>query len=203
MKKLRIITLALSILAIGLAFSLYKSVKGEQETFLLIKQSEKVIKENLKGIREAQTIYKKQKGFYAENWVTLQNFIINDSLVITDISETIIPRQYEDDSVIVVIDTVETIAVKDSLFGNNKYSSLDINNIKKVPFQEHYFHMHVSNDTISSIFTLYVADTIPLDKMRRKPIIRNNQEKKIKGTKPLLSIGSKVDETLKASWTKE
>jgi hypothetical protein len=95
------------------------------------------------------------------------------------------------------------IAVRDSLFNGGKYLSLDLNNIKKVPLQPHNFYMYVAYDPASNSNTLFLADTLPLDKMRRKPIIRNNKEKKIKGTKPLLSIGSKTDETLKASWTKE
>ena len=203
MNKLRILTLGISAIAVVIAFFLYSSIKNEQETFILIRQSENLIKTNLKGIREAQTIFKKQNGQYASDWSTLQDFIGKDSIAIIDISETIIPRQYEDDSIIVVIDTVETVAVKDSLFRSGKYQSLDINNIKKVPLQDHEFYMYVYNDTIGKNFMLYVADTLPLDNMRRIPIIRNNQEKRIKGTKPLLSIGSKVDETLKASWTKE
>ena len=62
--------------------------------------------------------------------------------------------------------------------------------------------MVVKNDTTLSKFYLYIADENPLDNMRRKPIIRNDKIKRIKGTKPLLSIGSKEDESLKASWTK-
>jgi hypothetical protein len=58
MNKLYTLTLSLSAIALIIAFSLYTSIKHEQDTYLLIRQSEKLIKSNLKGIREAQALHK-------------------------------------------------------------------------------------------------------------------------------------------------
>ena len=202
MKKSNIITLALTLIALSLAYFLGNNIIEEQNKFDLVRKSEKLIKENLKGLREAQIIHKRKYGHYSKNWESLTTFISNDSLVLTDQSETIIPRQYQEDSVITIIDTIDIIMVSDSLFGHNKFISIDRNDIKKIPLQDHDFKMVVKNDTTLSKFYLYIADENPLDNMRRKPIIRNDKIKRIKGTKPLLSIGSKEDESLKASWTK-
>lgn len=202
MKTSNLITLALSIVAITLAILLGKSIYDEQQKFDLIRDSEELIKENLKGLREAQIIHKRKYGAYANSWKALQTFISKDSLIITDRSETIIPRQYEEDSVIINIDTIGIVLVSDSLLGNDKFKSLDINKIDQVPLQDHSFVMEVTNDTTSQLYFLYIGDETPLDEMRRKPIIRNAKIKKVKGTKPLLTIGSRIDESLKASWTK-
>ena len=202
MRKSNIITLTLTLVALSLAYYLGNNIIEEQNKFDLVRKSEKLIKENLKGLREAQIIHKKKYGYYSKNWKSLAAFISNDSLILTDQSETIIPRQYQEDSVISIIDTIDIIRVSDSLFGQNKFVSIDKNNIKKIPLQEHDFKMIVKNDTTLNKYYLYIADENPLDNMRRKPIIRNDKIKQIKGTKPLLSIGSKNDEYLKASWTK-
>ena len=202
MRKSNIITLTLTLVALSLAYYLGNNIIEEQNKFDLVRKSEKLIKENLKGLREDQIIHKKKYGYYSKNWKSLAAFISNDSLILTDQSETIIPRQYQEDSVISIIDTIDIIRVSDSLFGQNKFVSIDKNNIKKIPLQEHDFKMIVKNDTTLNKYYLYIADENPLDNMRRKPIIRNDKIKQIKGTKPLLSIGSKNDEYLKASWTK-
>jgi len=202
MKKTNIITLSLTIVAFALAYYLGNSIYQEQNKFDLIRNSEKLIKENLKGLREAQIIYKRKNGYYANTWSILSHFINSDTLFLTDQSEEVIPRQYEEDSIIIIIDTIGFISVSDSLFGNGKFTSLDRNNIKRIPLQEHDFIMQVHNDTIINAYSLYIGDETPLDKMRRKPIIRNDKVKRIKGTKPLLTIGSREEESLKASWTK-
>ena len=202
MKKSNIITLALTIVALLLAYYLGTCIYQEQQKFYLIKISETKIKDNLKGLREAQIIHKKTNGFYATNWVTLSSFINSDTLYLTDQSETVIPRQYQEDSIVITIDTIGSISVSDSLFGNNKFNSILREDIGKVPLQEHNFVMEVHNDTVSMAFSIYIGDENPLDNMRRKPIIRNGKVKRIKGTKPLLTIGSRDDESLKASWTK-
>lgn len=202
MKVSNIITLALTAIALGLAYYLGNSIYQEQQKFKLIKVSEAQIKDNLKGLREAQLIHKRKYNRYAKDWTELHNFISNDSLVLIDKREEIIPRQYEKDSIIIIIDTLKTIAVTDSLFHHDKYPTLDRNNLQKVPLRAHDFVMKVTNDTLLDSYTLYIADEKPLDAMRRKPIIRNDKVKRIKGTKPLLTIGSTIDESLKASWSK-
>jgi hypothetical protein len=202
MKKTNIITLTLSIIAFSLAIYLGNIIFQEQNRFDLIAESEKLIKENLIGLREAQILHKRKYGSYAESWQKLTDFISTDTLMIVDLSETIIPRTYQEDSVIIVIDTVGSVSVSDSLFGHGKYQYLMTKNIKKVPLQTHSFIMEVHNDSTLKTSYLYIGEEQPLDKMRRKPIIRNDKVKRIKGTKPLLTIGSREDESLKSSWTK-
>jgi hypothetical protein len=202
MKKTNILTLFLAVLALSLAFYLGDNIIQEQNKYHLIRDSEKLIKENLKGLRTAQVLHKRKYGQYAANWKALDTFITYDSLILTDQAEQIIPRQYQEDSIIITIDTIGIVLVKDSLFGHQKFMSLDQKNIKKVPLRNHNFVMEVQNDTISMNFYLYIADEQPLDNMRRTPIIRNDKAKRIKGTKPLLSIGSKDDESLNISWSK-
>ena len=202
MKISTLITATLTVLALGLAYYLGDNIYQEQNKFDLIRDSEKLIKENLRGLREAQLIHKRKYGYYAEDWKALTEFVNKDSLVLIDQSEKIIARQYEEDSIIIIIDTLEIISVADSVFGMNKYPSLNRYNLKQVPLQNHDFVMTVKNDKIINSSFLYIADENPLDKMRRKPIIRNDKVKRIKGTKPLLTIGSIKDESLKASWTK-
>ncbi len=202
MKPTTLITLVLSAVALALAYYLGNTIHKEQSKFELIIKSEDLIKDNLKGLREAQVIHKKKYGNYAPNWNKLSQFIAKDTLYLTDRSEIIISRQYKEDSIIVRIDTVGRVSVSDSLFGNQKYATLDKNTLSKIPLQDHDFVMVVKNDSTTKDDFLYIGDENPLDKMRRKPIIRNDKVKKIKGTKPLLSIGSKTDESLNVSWTK-
>lgn len=198
----QIATIVLSVLAIIAGAYLYHSIKSEQERFELIKLSEEEIKDNLRGLKLAQELHKKKYGFYAEDFNTLQSFINKDTFFILDINESIIERQYEDDSIVINIDTVSFFTIEDSLYRNGKFTKLDKQNIAQVPEMKHDFSMVVTNDTAFNEYKLYIVDTIPLDKYRRKPIIRYGKEKKIKGTKPLLSIGSTNDESLEASWAK-
>ncbi len=199
----QIITIALSLLAVVAGLFLFNSIKAEEERFQLIKLSEAEIKDNLRGLKLAQELHKKKYGNYSEDFNRLQDFVNQDTFFIVDINESIIERQYEDDSIVVTVDTVSYFTIEDSLYRNGKFKTLNKSNIAKVPELDHNFHMVVTNDTAYNEYKLYIVDTLPLDKYRRKPIMRNGKEKKIKGTKPLLSIGSTKDESLEASWAKQ
>lgn len=198
----QIITVTIALFAVGAGVYLFNSIKSEQERFTLIKVSEEEIKDNLRGLRLAQELHKKKYGYFSENFGKLSKFIDKDTFFIVDVNETIIPRDYEEDSIVIKIDTVSFFTIKDSLFRNNKFKNLNTSRISKVPRTDHNFEMVVSNDPVFNEFKLYIVDKKPIDKYRREPIVRNGKEKKIKGTKPLLYIGSTKEESLEASWTK-
>lgn len=116
MNLTKILTYALFIVSLGLAYYLYDNINSTIEFQASIEVTEKSIIDKLEIIREAEKVYLEQNRKYTSSWDTLINFIENGVVPITQRTETIIPLSYGKDSIHVEIDTIGEISVKDKIF---------------------------------------------------------------------------------------
>ncbi len=122
-----IFTLLFWAIALFTGWQLYSSIMAPIK-FKQIKQKRytKVVN-NLKDIRKAEVAYKTVKGKYTANWNDLINFIENGKYIITQrkdssIVDVELTKRYggvEMRKDIVIIDTIGTASVKDSIFKDN------------------------------------------------------------------------------------
>jgi len=112
-KILSIITL---FIALVLGYFLVDSIKFAIDEEQRVTQSEAIVIEKLKLIRDAEKAYQKVFNKYTNNWDTLINFVENGKYPITKRSEKIIELAYGADSIIVTIDTIDIISAKEYIF---------------------------------------------------------------------------------------
>jgi hypothetical protein len=125
-KKLKpLILLALWVLIAFLGYKTFMSVYGEIQFNKIKDQRYAKVIENLIDIRDSQLAHRTVKGQFAGNWENLVRFIDTDSFTITQRRDTSIldveaTRRFggvETFKDIVVIDTLDFVSVRDSLFG--------------------------------------------------------------------------------------
>ena len=125
-----IIQIVLWIVCIVLGYMIYKSVTGPIE-FKKVKQERfaKVVS-SLKDIRDAQEAYKTVNKKYAKDFNSLISFVDTGNYTITqqrDSSFLRYNKAFQIDMPVdtIIIDTLGTVSVKDSLFRNdNRYKSM-------------------------------------------------------------------------------
>jgi hypothetical protein len=125
--KTRIFSYGFMFLAIALGVYLVFRIKSTIDEETRIKQSEILIIEKLKLIRDAEKAFQQVYGKYTSNWDSLMNFIENGQFPITKRTETIIELAYGVDSSVVIIDTIEVIPVRQYIFekSHNVYAAGD------------------------------------------------------------------------------
>ena len=125
--KTRVISIVFLLTAIGLAYFLVSRIKFAIDEEQRIEVSEAAVIEKLKLIRDIQIAYQEIHSRYTDNWDSLINFAKYGQYPITKRSETIIEKPYGGDSVIVNIDTLEIITVKEYIFfeEHNVYAADD------------------------------------------------------------------------------
>lgn len=116
MNTTKILSIVFLLASLGLAFYLGNSIKSSIDEREMIESREAAIVAKLELIREAEIVYQEVNGNYTSDWDKLINFIKYDSFPIIQRRETIIPKDYGGDSVIVELDTLEIIPAKDRIF---------------------------------------------------------------------------------------
>jgi len=114
--KTRYISIFLMLVAIALGAFLVLRIKNTIDEEVRIKDTEAIIIEKLMLIRDAQKAYQAVYGSYTNNWDTLINFVENGQYPITKRSEEIIELEYQADSIVVTIDTLQIIPARDYIF---------------------------------------------------------------------------------------
>ena len=119
-----LILVALWGLSIYLGYILIVSVYGKINFNELKEKRYKVVIENLKDIRDAELAHRTVTGLFQGNWDSLVKFIENEKFTITQRRDSTIidkelTRLYGVDTTkeIVIVDTLDFVSVKDSLFG--------------------------------------------------------------------------------------
>lgn len=124
-------------LSIFFGYMIYKSVNGPIEFKKVRQERFQSVINKLKDIRDAQEAYKSVNNKYANNFNSLIKFVDTGDYIITtqrDSSFTRYSKEYQIDLPVdtVVIDTLGTVKVKDSLFKNDdRYKSM-----MEVPFAQ-------------------------------------------------------------------
>ena len=111
-------------LSFYLAYILIFSIYGKINFNKLKEQRYKVVIENLKDIRDSELAHRTVTGQFQANWDSLVKFIETEKFTITQRRDSTIidkelTRLYGVDTTkeIVIIDTLDFVSVKDSLFG--------------------------------------------------------------------------------------
>ena len=111
-------------LSFYLAYILIFSIYGKINFNKLKEKRYKVVIENLKDIRDSELAHRTVTGQFQANWDSLVKFIETEKFIITQRRDSTIideklTRLYGVDTTkeIVIIDTLDFVSVKDSLFG--------------------------------------------------------------------------------------
>ena len=195
MNKNKIISVALLLIALSLVAYLVYSIKSSIDEKARIASVEKKVQNKLMLIRKAEIAYQAVNGNYTDNWDTLAVFISKGLFHITEKKEIIIPLSYGADSVYVEIDTLGTMAVRDSLFAAPIYASYDFLQLKYIPeTDDAEFEIFVAEIEKSgvNVDVIEVKDTAPVNPARREDNDGRNR-------KPL-RFGSRTDVTTNGNW---
>lgn len=167
----------------------------------------------LKEIRKAQIAYKDVNGKYSKNFDTLIKFIDEGFFTLIekrDSSYLEYDRTYRIDMLkeVVVVDTLGTVSVKDSLFSDNK----NYVNMAKIPVQgiEGVFSINAdkieknSGGTISyyvDVFEVKVSKDVILFDQNKDLLKQENETISVDGVNgPSIVLGSMTNVSINGNW---
>jgi len=187
-KKLKIVTYILMATSFGLAIFLYKRLSTVSKSQKEVKKMENILKLHLIKIRDVEKAYQLKYKTYATSWDQIDAFVQKDSLYNIQKTEEIITRNFGNDSIVVHIDTISSVAVKDSLFGD-KFSGKIANTLRYLPHDptKEFIIRHRKSEDQQFI---EIQDAAPI-----------NEDRRI-GRMDTLKIGSLQEVTLKGNWEK-
>lgn len=195
MEKTKIISISFLILSLLLAGflgnSIYKSIDDADR----IERMEGQIIDRLMMIREAQIGYQAVNGQYTSDWDKLKSFVDSGQFYLTSKIEHIVTLDYGADSVYIEIDTLGTVAVRDSLFSADKYPNFDLATLDIVPgTTDKKFAMWADKIEKSNVRVdvVEVWNTAPVDPKRKE----DNEAR----TKKPLRFGSRTSITTAGNW---
>lgn len=205
-----VIQLLLWIVIIVLGYLVFNSVYAPIQFNETKEERYAKVIENLKDIREAQMAHRQVTGTFAANFDNLVRFIDTAEYTLTQRRDTIVLDEeyleiYGVDEYIeqVVIDTLGTRPVRDSLFGNNeRYRTMMNVPIEGVDAQ---FEMEAGtitkNESQIPVFEAKVDKAVVLDGLNPDLIM---QEKQIVGVDevpgPAISVGSMEEVNTSGNW---
>ncbi|MGB3618673.1 MAG: hypothetical protein WBA12_11190 [Catalinimonas sp.] len=191
---IRIIKYALFALALGLGYYLYAAIRKPIVEKNRIDRIEGLVIEKLKLIREAEKAYFNRFNRYAGECDTLMQFIQNGQIVNVSRTETIIERAaHLGDSLVVKVDTVGMISVRDSLFREEELPvGVTLENLCIAPGsngQRFVFYAgKVQKPGGYVLDVVEVSDPDPVDPAR------------LRGPKEPLKFGSRTEVTTSGNW---
>ena len=189
----RIFTILLFIVALGLGYFLFSSIKTDIEQEELITNVEARVINKLKMIREAQIAYQKVHGDYTGSWDSLLSFIDTGNLYIIEREERIITLAYGADSVIVNYDTLGMVSVKDSIFNERNYPNFELETLPIIPGGEgkkfELYAGEITKGTGAKVDVFEVKDTYVINPARRQ-----------ENTRGPLRVGSRTEASTQGNW---
>ncbi len=189
MSKTKIFSILLFLVAVVIGYFFVRSIASDIEREEQIAKEERRVIEKLKLIRSGMIAYQKVQGQYTSDWDKLINFIDTGKFYLTERSETIIPRDYGGDSVVINVDTLGTIPVYDSLYAD--IPNFKLQNLPYKPGSKTKFDIYADKVVKGSIRVdvFEVKDPNPINPARRK----DDNER-------ALRIGSRSDVTTSGNW---
>ena len=192
MNLTKILTIVFILISLGLAYVLYNSIKHDIDEEGRITAIENRIINKLKMIRDAQVAYQAVHGNYTSDWDKLISFIDTGRIYITQRSETIITLEYGADSVVIDVDTLGTVSVRDSLFSAERYPNFNLEALPYVPGQENVkFDIYADelNKSGVNVDVFEVRDPDPVNPARKSGVGRGP-----------LRVGSRTEVTTAGNW---
>jgi hypothetical protein len=193
MTKTKIFTYVLLIPIVILAYLIYDGIRGPIEEQKRIAAIEARVIDKLKMLRQLQLGYYSVNGSYAGKWQDLINFANQGRFLNVQRREIIIPDIRPGvDSVRVEIDTLGTVAVRDSLFPTSRYPDFDPATLPVIPGsggkQFELFAGKVNRNNLN-VDVFEIKDTAPVNPARRA---KNNEK--------ALKVGSREEATTAGNW---
>lgn len=189
----KIFTTLLIVVAIGLGYFLFSSIKTDIEMEEKIAATEQRVINKLKMIRQAQVAYQAVYGDYTDSWDTLLGFVDTGKLYNVARKERVIMLPYGADSTVITYDTLGTVAVRDSIFNETKFPNFDLASLPYIPGSD------------GERFELY-ADEITkttgakVDVFEVKDVHVINPERRKEGGRGPLRVGSRSEATTQGNW---
>ncbi|MGQ8338297.1 hypothetical protein ACUNWD_17215 [Sunxiuqinia sp. A32] len=195
-----VIQIVLIVLAIVLAFLIFKSVERPIEFEKAKDARYEATVERLKEIRKAQLAYKNVNGQFTGSWDTLINFVKNDSLPLVRkigmLTDSMIEAGWDEEMAIkkgkIIRDTVR-ISVLDTLFGSN----FPVEQLKMVPVTDTVAEFHLGATIITTgsgikvpVFEAKAHNNTILKNLDRQLVINLNDSKRTNSKYPGLKVGS-------------
>ena len=196
MTKTKIFSIVFFVLAIILAVYLVYSIRFSIQEKDRIAAMEAEIIGQLKIIREAEIAYAAVNGTYTSDWDNLISFIDSGNFYIIEKIEKVFQLAYGADSISVTVDTLGTVAVRDSLFTTEKYPNFDINRLAFVP--------GVTPDTKFLLWADRIkkggVDVNVIEVVNPRPVDPNRDEESEYNTRKPLRFGSRTSVTTAGNW---
>ncbi|WP_199913427.1 hypothetical protein [Flagellimonas amoyensis] len=206
MKPVLVIVFAL--LSIFLGYRIYESINAPIEFNKVRKERFSKIIAKLKDIRDSQEAYKMVNGNYANNFESLIQFIDTGNYTITSQRDSSFMRfdkayQIDMQQDTVIIDTLGTVKVKDSLFGaDDRYKTM-----MNVPYAQNGEKFEMEAKIIDKsgykapVFEAKVKKNVvlydqPADLVARENALQSVEE--VNGTE--IKVGSLNDVSTNGNW---
>lgn len=196
MSKTKIVSVAMLVVWVGLAFYLIYSIRSSINEKKRIASAEARIIEQLKMIRDAEIAYMQVNGQYTSDWDKLISFIDTGDFYLVEKSETIITLPYGKDSVVVNYDTLGTKPVRDSLFTSKKWPNFDLGTFAFVPGTTPPVKFDIWADKITKAGLLVNA----IEVKNPKPVDPSRDEESEYNTRKPLRFGSRTSVTTAGNW---
>ncbi|MEQ8359722.1 MAG: hypothetical protein RH860_09565 [Cytophagales bacterium] len=191
MKLIQIISAVFFVIAVALGFLLYKNIEGPITERKQVKRAEARKIDKLKMLREVQKSYLDVHGKYASHWDSLITFVQEDTYYTVEKSEEIFVRQYGGDSIVVNVDTIDAIAVKDLLFPESDFPNFNAETLPFIPGNNKKFKIYADkiekNNVMVDVFE--ITDVEPISML---------SELRSKGEP--LRVGSRSEVTTSGNW---
>ena len=147
-------------------------------------------------IREAELSYEAVNGQFTSDWNKLIAFIDSGSFYLMQKTEFTKTLSYGADSSWIVVDTLGTVGVMDSVFTKKKFPKFNLNTLAYVPGIDPPVKFELWADRIDksgvAVNVVEVVNPSPVDKTR-------DPESEIPGRRPL-RFGSRTNVTTAGNW---
>jgi len=208
LKMKPVIILVFSIISIFLAYMIYQSINAPIEFNKVRKERYTKVIDKLKDIRDSQEAYRTVNGVFANDFSSLIQFIDTANYTITSQRDSSFMRYDRDYRIemqqdTIIIDTLGTVKVKDSLFGvddryktmmnvpgaqNNEKFEMEANVIERSGYRAPVFEAKVKKNVL-----LYDQ---PEDLVARENALKSVEE--VNGTE--IKVGSLTEVSTNGNW---
>ena len=164
--KTKIFTAILIPIVVFMTYYLIYSVKGPLDKIQQIEETEAAIKQKLRFIRDLEIAYQSQNGVYTGKFDKLIDFAKNGSYLIVQQKEITKLKANGQEEVKIVLDTLGSVPVRDSLF--KKYPNINIDKLDVAPGSGKKFTLYagqIENGNIK-VNVFEVKDEYPINEAR-------------------------------------
>ncbi|MGB3776179.1 MAG: hypothetical protein WA951_13065 [Leeuwenhoekiella sp.] len=205
-----VIQIVLWIVIIGLGYLLFNSVYGEVQFNELKEARYQRAIDKLIDIRDSQLAYKQVTGNFAKNFDDLERFLDTAEFTITQRRDTVVLDEERTKAFgvdmtkeMILVDTLGTKSVKDSLFGNtDRYKTM-----MNVPGTDAKFEMDagsiMSNDIRIPVFEAKIAKEVLLQDQPNDYVNKEKQVVSVDGVNgAYITLGSMTEVKTAGNWPK-